>query len=206
MPFDEHALQFSCDDAALIGILSRPRQAATRGVLVVVGGPQYRAGSHRQFTLLARALAAQGIPVLRFDYRGMGDSEGAARDFEAVSADLRAAIDEFFRQVPTLRDVVLWGCATAPAPPCSTPPATRAWPAWRCSTPGCAAAPATPAPRCATTIWRGCARASSGASCWAAASTCAPPPPRCASCCRPAAPARRPRRAPPAWPCPATRR
>lgn len=109
MPFDEHALQFSCDDAALIGILSRPRQAATRGVLVVVGGPQYRAGSHRQFTLLARALAAQGIPVLRFDYRGMGDSEGAARDFEAVSADLRAAIDEFFRQVPTLRDVVVWG-------------------------------------------------------------------------------------------------
>ncbi|PHV05291.1 hydrolase 1, exosortase A system-associated [Janthinobacterium sp. BJB412] len=109
MPFDEHALQFSCEDAALIGILSRPRQAATRGVLVVVGGPQYRAGSHRQFTLLARALAAQGIPVLRFDYRGMGDSEGAARDFEAVSADLRAAIDEFFRQVPTLRDVVVWG-------------------------------------------------------------------------------------------------
>ena len=109
MLFDEHALQFSCDDAALIGILSRPRQAATRGVLVVVGGPQYRAGSHRQFTLLARALAAQGIPVLRFDYRGMGDSEGAARDFEAVSADLRAAIDEFFRQVPTLRDVVVWG-------------------------------------------------------------------------------------------------
>ncbi len=109
MTFDEHALQFSCDDAALIGILSRPRQAATRGVLVVVGGPQYRAGSHRQFTLLARALAAQGIPVLRFDYRGMGDSEGAARDFEAVSADLRAAIDEFFRQVPTLRDVAIWG-------------------------------------------------------------------------------------------------
>ena len=46
--------------------------AASRGMLIVVGGPQYRAGSHRQFTLLARDVAATGVPTMRFDYRGMG--------------------------------------------------------------------------------------------------------------------------------------
>ena len=105
----DSVLQFSCHGATLFGILSAPAQAATRGVLVAVGGPQYRAGSHRQFTLLARDLAAGGVPVLRFDYRGMGDSEGAPRTFESVSDDLRAAIDAFFKAQPALESVVLWG-------------------------------------------------------------------------------------------------
>ncbi|MCD2519404.1 hydrolase 1, exosortase A system-associated [Massilia sp. G4R7] len=105
----ESAFSFSCGDAALVGILHLPAAPRRRGVVVVVGGPQYRAGSHRQFTLLARRLAASGTPVLRFDYRGMGDSEGAARAFDDVAEDLRAAIDRFFTEVPDLREVVLWG-------------------------------------------------------------------------------------------------
>jgi exosortase A-associated hydrolase 1 len=113
MPHEEQALSFRCGGAQLVGILSRPQEPAARGVLVVVGGPQYRAGSHRQFTLLARHLAEQGIPALRFDYRGMGDSEGEARGFEDVNEDLRAAIDAFFSAVPTLREVVLWGLCDA---------------------------------------------------------------------------------------------
>jgi exosortase A-associated hydrolase 1 len=93
----------------LYGIASVPEQPAGRGVLVVVGGPQYRAGSHRQFTLLARSLAEQGFAVLRFDYRGMGDSGGDMRDFEQVDDDLRAAVDQFFAAVPALEEVVIWG-------------------------------------------------------------------------------------------------
>lgn len=112
---EEQALVFACDGEPLYGILSRPAGsvAATRGVLVVVGGPQYRAGSHRQFTLLARDLAARGIPVLRFDYRGMGDSGGVARSFDDVNLDLRAAIDAFMATMPGLREVVLWGLCDA---------------------------------------------------------------------------------------------
>ncbi len=113
MNYQEHALSFNCGDDALVGILSLPEQPARRGVLVVVGGPQYRAGSHRQFTELARALAQQGIATMRFDYRGMGDSQGDKRDFEMVGNDLRAAVDQFTAAVPAIDEVVIWGLCDA---------------------------------------------------------------------------------------------
>lgn len=113
MSFEERALSFSCQGENLYGILSLPEQSATRGVLLVVGGPQYRVGSHRQFTLLARQLAAQGIPVMRFDYRGMGDSQGDPRNFEDINDDIRAAIDHFFENMPGLQEVVIWGLCDA---------------------------------------------------------------------------------------------
>ena len=103
------ALAFACEGDALVGVASVPDTPASRGVVIVVGGPQYRAGSHRQFTLLARALAEQGIAALRFDVRGMGDSEGTARPFDAIGADLDAAVTAFMDHVPALREVVLWG-------------------------------------------------------------------------------------------------
>ncbi|ALK95192.1 hydrolase [Massilia sp. WF1] len=109
MHLEERALSFACGASWLYGVLSLPARPATRGVLIVVGGPQVRTGSHRQFTLLARSLAQAGIPAMRFDYRGMGDSEGAPRDFEQIEDDLRAAIDCFMAQAPGLEDVVLWG-------------------------------------------------------------------------------------------------
>ena len=110
MSWSEHAFSFACAGEALVGIVSMPDGAAAdTGVVVIVGGPQYRAGSHRQFTLLARAVASAGFAVLRFDVRGMGDSTGARRDFEAVSNDVAAAIDALQQQLPAVRRVVLWG-------------------------------------------------------------------------------------------------
>lgn len=110
--YEEKALTFPCGGEWLVGVATLPAATAApkpRGVLIVVGGPQYRAGSHRQFTLLARALAEQGIPAMRFDYRGMGDSGGNARGFEDIEADLRCALDQFMDCVPGMREVVLWG-------------------------------------------------------------------------------------------------
>lgn len=115
MSFIERGISFACEGCWLYGVLSTPASAplAPRGVVLVVGGPQYRVGSHRQFTLLARDLARQGVPVLRFDYRGMGDSEGEMRDFLNIDADLRAAIDAFTAELPSVREVVLWGLCDA---------------------------------------------------------------------------------------------
>lgn len=105
----ELAISFACEGEQLVGIVSPAAQPADLGVVIVVGGPQYRAGSHRQFVELARALAAAGFPVLRFDYRGMGDSEGALRNFEHASFDIGAAITAFQRVQPQVKRVALWG-------------------------------------------------------------------------------------------------
>lgn len=105
----QRAIRFLCQGCWLLGVLHIPARPASRGVLIVTGGPQYRIGSHRQFILLARQLAAHGTPVMRFDYRGMGDSEGAMRDFESVRDDLAAAIQQFFLELRELKELVLWG-------------------------------------------------------------------------------------------------
>ena len=110
----EKPVSFDCAGERLFGILHPAESpAAEIGMLLVVGGPQYRVGSHRQFVLLARTLAAAGIPVLRFDYRGMGDSGGEPRDFEAIGDDIRAAIDCMAAEVVGLKRFALWGLCDA---------------------------------------------------------------------------------------------
>jgi uncharacterized protein len=114
----ETAIAFECGGDSLVGVLHLGEQPSRRGVLFVVGGgPQYRAGGHRQLTLWARFLAEQGHPAFRFDYRGMGDSHGEFRGFEDVGDDIHAAIDRFVAAVPGgLDEIVLWGeCDAASA-------------------------------------------------------------------------------------------
>jgi exosortase A-associated hydrolase 1 len=113
MNSEERALTFQCKGSWLYGILHLPQHLRSKGVLIVVGGPQYRVGSHRQFTLLARHLVAGGTPVMRFDCRGMGDSEGESRTFEEVEEDICCAIDTFLNEVPALNQLVIWGLCDA---------------------------------------------------------------------------------------------
>lgn len=115
---NETAIGFDCAGDALVGILHAAERPTRRGIVFVVGGgPQYRAGGHRQLTLWARFLAAQGYPSLRFDYRGMGDSHGSFRGFEDCDEDIRCAIDRFIAAAPgSVDEVVLWGeCDAASA-------------------------------------------------------------------------------------------
>lgn len=107
--FDEIGISFTCNQDKLFAIIHATQSANEHALVFVVGGPQYRAGSHQQFTLLARRFAESNIPSLRFDYRGMGDSEGESRDFLSIQDDIRAAIDAFFYRIPTLKKVSLWG-------------------------------------------------------------------------------------------------
>lgn len=106
---NERAILFDCAGQRLVGVLAEPLAATDTAVLIVVGGPQYRAGSHRQFVQLARHLCAHGVAVLRFDVRGMGDSEGPARHFEELGDDIAAARAALQAALPAVRRVVLWG-------------------------------------------------------------------------------------------------
>ncbi|MBC7603991.1 MAG: hydrolase 1, exosortase A system-associated [Ramlibacter sp.] len=115
MKYSEEALLFAQGCDTLVGVLTQPERPAPLAVLVIVGGPQYRAGSHRQFVHLARTLAERGYAVLRFDVRGMGDSCGAPRDFESIGGDIGEGIDALLSNCAPDTRVVLWGLCDAAA-------------------------------------------------------------------------------------------
>jgi exosortase A-associated hydrolase 1 len=83
------------------------------GVLIVVGGPQYRVGSHRQFVQLSRSLAKNGISSMRMDSRGMGDSGGKKQAFDEISLDIKAAIDTYIKNSPEIKKIIIWGLCDA---------------------------------------------------------------------------------------------
>lgn len=121
MNHNERPTLFDCDAQPCVAVLSLPLQTPQpphTGLLLVVGGPQYRVGSHRLFVKVARHVAGLGTPVMRFDYRGMGDAWGEMRDFQGVETDLGCAIDAFFKEVPGLQHVILWGLCDGASAAC----------------------------------------------------------------------------------------
>jgi exosortase A-associated hydrolase 1 len=110
MNVKELPVVFECDGVQLIGVIHIPERPVAAGLITVAaGGIQYRAGCGRQLLSLARNLASQGIPVMRFDHRGMGDSVGDLLGFEEMEIDLQCAIDIFQKNIPELKHIVLYG-------------------------------------------------------------------------------------------------
>lgn len=107
---NEIPVVFECESEILVGMIHSPEKPNQRGILAfAAGGPQYRVGVSRQLVYTARKFSELGIPFMRFDYRGMGDSTGAYRGFKYIEKDLAAAIRTFFETVPSLKDIILWG-------------------------------------------------------------------------------------------------
>jgi len=109
----ERVFDFECCGDNLCGIVHKTEITDNIGLLIIVGGPQYRVGSHRQFVLLARMLATHGVCTMRFDYRGMGDSEGQRKNYEEIEEDIKIAIDKFFAEASDISDIILWGLCDA---------------------------------------------------------------------------------------------
>ncbi|MFK8053056.1 MAG: hydrolase 1, exosortase A system-associated, partial [Woeseiaceae bacterium] len=106
----EKFLTIGPKDRTLSAVLHSPANStADHAVIIVVGGPQYRVGSHRMFVRLARAIAAAGLPVLRFDFQGMGESDGTFPGFDAVSEDLKVATDAMLTEHPECKTISLIG-------------------------------------------------------------------------------------------------
>ena len=106
----ETPIVFPCDGDSLVGIVHRPKKPLEYGlVTIVAGGPQYRAGVGRGMVNTARFLADRGVAVLRFDYRGLGDSGGDFLGFEHIAQDIESAVSVLKREVPEVKKVVLWG-------------------------------------------------------------------------------------------------
>ena len=85
-------------DSGLVGTLSLPTDntSNTLGMVLFNAGVVHRIGPHRINVKLGRELAHRGIPTLRFDLHGAGDSlaaDGQLGYKEQVVADLCAALD-----------------------------------------------------------------------------------------------------------------
>ncbi len=109
----ETAHIFTSRNQQLVAIKHAPEQKSTSGLILVVGGPQTRVGSHRMFVYLARALAKRGVHVFRFDYTGAGDSEGLVTNFTDIQEDISAAIAHFTLLQPRINKITLWGLCDA---------------------------------------------------------------------------------------------
>ena len=107
-------LTFACEGELLVGTLDEAAGAA--GLLIVSGGNEVRGGAWNGQALLAARLASRGIPVFRFDRRGVGDSTGENRGFREEGADIAAALATFRRAVPGMERVFGFGnCDAASA-------------------------------------------------------------------------------------------
>ena len=105
---------FPCDGDTLIGTLDDAPGAT--GLLIVSGGNELRCGAHRGMALLAADLAAAGVPVFRFDRRGIGDSEGANHGYQDSGPDIAAAARTFRALAPHVTRIVGFGnCDAATA-------------------------------------------------------------------------------------------
>jgi uncharacterized protein len=106
----EKTIKFSINDNNLFGILNLPddAEAIESIVLMIIGGAQTRIGSHRMYVQLARHFCDNGVPVMRFDYQGLGDSEGEFVGFEYAGPSIRAAIDMLYAEFSELKSLIIW--------------------------------------------------------------------------------------------------
>ncbi len=120
-PFEEIVCRFG-ERNQLFGILSRPRMATGAPVVVMFNaGSNHHVGGFHLYVKLARKLAAEGFPSLRFDIGGIGDSVLPAGERENhpypphALTDAAQVFDYLHRQHGYRRMVPLGHCSGAHA-------------------------------------------------------------------------------------------
>ncbi len=106
----EEAVRYQCREKKIYGILHHTGNGSLPSfvTLMVNGGPQMRIGPHRLYVQLARFLASQGVVSLRFDYEGIGDSEGDFLGFEHAGDSIKASIDFLSKRFSSKVNIILW--------------------------------------------------------------------------------------------------
>ncbi|QNA84093.1 hydrolase 1, exosortase A system-associated [Sphingomonas sp. So64.6b] len=100
-------ISFPCAGETLAGTIDEA--TGTTGLLIVSGGNEIRIGAHRGMASLAAGLARAGIPVFRYDRRGIGDSTGENGGFAASADDIKAAAAAFRAAAPHLTRLAAFG-------------------------------------------------------------------------------------------------
>lgn len=105
-------LYFPSDAPRLFGWLHVPpaEQAADVGLVICKPFGAEAMGGHRSLRAFAEMAAATGVPALRFDYLGTGDSANIDPDADQIEAwccDVRSAVDELRRRTGVTRVCLL---------------------------------------------------------------------------------------------------
>jgi uncharacterized protein len=77
-------------------------------VVIITGGPQVRIGAHRLYVQLSRFLCDHNWPSFRFDYEGMGDSEGDFIGFQYAEPSIAAAISFLKNRFKNKLNFIIW--------------------------------------------------------------------------------------------------
>lgn len=116
----ESIVSFKSGRLELRGVIHTPDQARNRvGIILLCPGYKHRVAQHRLYVHIARRLCADGFHVLRFDFHGLGESEGEVKrclfgDFWSFVqtggfvSDTIAGVD-FFKNEVEIEKVILMG-------------------------------------------------------------------------------------------------
>ncbi|MEM3871890.1 MAG: alpha/beta fold hydrolase [Nitrososphaeria archaeon] len=103
---------FENENQKLVGIIHLPENLETLkkvpGIVMFHGFTGNKVEAHRLFVQVARSLCKAGFMVLRFDFRGSGDSDGEFEDItvENEVSDAEKALTFFLRQRKVDREKV----------------------------------------------------------------------------------------------------
>ena len=107
---EEIPVSFPSGPLTLEGRMIRPTGASLRSAAIICHPhPQYGGDMHNNVVVaVARELAGYGLGVLRFNFRGVGTSQGSYEEGEGELEDVRGAID-FQTQAGDLEELYLVG-------------------------------------------------------------------------------------------------
>jgi pimeloyl-ACP methyl ester carboxylesterase len=115
----ERSVTFGANDG-LVGTITLPDlergEAAAIGLVLFNAGMVHRVGPHRINVRLARALASRGIPSIRFDLAGHGDSARLTGQYsfeQQAVVDVRAAMDALAAAAHLDRFAIFGHCSGA---------------------------------------------------------------------------------------------
>ena len=111
---NETPVFFPADGETLFGILSEPIADPKGVAIIAVPGGGWIPSTHRNgmWVRLARALAADGYHMLRFDWHGVGESSGLLEHYELAepfTSDIAAAAD-YLSSIGMTRIVLVGTC------------------------------------------------------------------------------------------------
>lgn len=104
----EKFVSFMNEGEKLAGVLHIPNSIPASTVVFCHGFTGNRIESHRLFVHAARELCRKGFVVLRFDFRGSGESEGSfeSKTVSGEMSDLKKALDWLQQREEVRRDKI----------------------------------------------------------------------------------------------------